>query len=977
MKSITIEIDTSTGALALADGMPYLGEKVALTFDGAEPAEGNSYRLTLFGRDGVTPLADNHADGSLDLTGAALRRAFGPCEHPRSFRTAVWEFDGDGAFIATVAQGTLAVAWSPVVPDAETGAPATLRGPQGEMGETGPQGPQGPVGPQGSQGVQGIQGIPGPVGATGPQGPMFTYEDMTPAQILDLASKLGRNKADLVAGATAGHLAGLDDRGNLTDSGIAADDVATKEFVNSSVATNTANYISDDGDPFTSLAALQAYSGPLTNNDYAFVVGTDAQGNTTYTRYKYNANAQPPSWAEEYVLNNSSFTAAQWAAITSGITSADVTKLDALPTAAELAQSLANKQDALTAQQLAAANSGATAAKVATWDGYAGQIARKADLVAGATADHLAALDANGNPTDSGIAKTDVAAAQSVTWSELKSLRDSAGLVPGRLYRITDYAATTNGNMSSQSAGHPFDVIVTADSSDRVNERARAAQHAGDQYFSGRGLHAWDVWYCLDNDANRFAWASASGKGVVYRLVDEWGNDLPYDFKGLKFKRYGVAFYTFDAGYRNGARVDVDRSLNGSDGYVTGNVMKPYTVEDNSRYMVVRHLNNNVCFGYAVEKNSWDEDCHGNTLGDRNVSTANCSFNVFGKGSRDNSFGPLFLNNTIGAVVHDCTYVYTGSNPAQDSANSATWCQANTIGPYCAGISMVRACSGNVFDYGCLDITLAQNCKQNSFGAGCSGLSLGTSCLRNMFTHGYRSASPDPVIEVPEGTNRKVFTTADDAAATPGALKKVAVTGAYSDLVGIPSLDDAVTPTSSNGVKSSGIWSAIWGVLSALPSGFSSLYDWCVAQLAGKADVSAIPYSLGTPTIIDTASSETVEGETVYYGAATLADRTANIVGVAVALDELRVTIPPAVSGKVRDFRLYVAVGVGEGRALAAPALVPVAPTGETIMIMNAEGEMPTLADGTTTESGTTVLYFTEVVDGAFLVKGEQIQEVA
>ena len=51
-------------------------------------------------------------------------------------------------------------------------------------------------------------------------------------------------------------------------------------------------------------------------------------------------------------------------------------------------------------------------------------------------------------------------------------------------------------------------------------------------------------------------------------------------------------------------------------------------------------------------------------------------------------------------------------------------------------------------------------------------------------------------------------------------------------------LDDTVTSSSANGVKSSGIWSAIWGALSALPSGFSSLYDWCVSQLAGKLDKS-------------------------------------------------------------------------------------------------------------------------------------------
>lgn len=131
--------------------------------------------------------------------------------------------------------------------------------------------------------------------------------------------------------------------------------LADKDFVNSSISTNTAYYISNNGQPFTSLAQLQAYSGPLTNNDYAFVVGTDAAGNTTYTRYKYNADTQ--TWAEEYVLNNSSFTAAQWAAINSAITSGDVEKLAALPTKAQLDALLAAKQDTLTFDNLPTKNS--------------------------------------------------------------------------------------------------------------------------------------------------------------------------------------------------------------------------------------------------------------------------------------------------------------------------------------------------------------------------------------------------------------------------------------------------------------------------------------------------------------------------------------------------------------------------------------------------------------------------------------------
>ena len=104
-------------------------------------------------------------------------------------------------------------------------------------------------------------------------------------------------------------------------------DKAVAEFVNSSIATNTANYISNNGDPFTSVEQLEAYSDPVTNNDYAFVTGTDSEGNTYYDRYKATVSGSTVTWALEYRLNNSSFTAAQWSAINSGITSALVAKI--------------------------------------------------------------------------------------------------------------------------------------------------------------------------------------------------------------------------------------------------------------------------------------------------------------------------------------------------------------------------------------------------------------------------------------------------------------------------------------------------------------------------------------------------------------------------------------------------------------------------------------------------------------------------
>lgn len=105
---------------------------------------------------------------------------------------------------------------------------------------------------------------------------------------------------------------------------------AVADFVNSSISTNTANYISNNGEPFTSVAQLEAYSGQVTNNDYAFV--TDAH-NTYYDRYKASVDSSTTpatvTWAKEYRLNNSAFTAEQWAAINSTVNSTKVSGYDA------------------------------------------------------------------------------------------------------------------------------------------------------------------------------------------------------------------------------------------------------------------------------------------------------------------------------------------------------------------------------------------------------------------------------------------------------------------------------------------------------------------------------------------------------------------------------------------------------------------------------------------------------------------------
>lgn len=93
----------------------------------------------------------------------------------------------------------------------------------------------------------------------------------------------------------------------------AENQLADKDFVNSSVATNTANFLGT----YSTLAEIEAIPNP-TNNDYAFLETEDSSGNNVYDRYKYSEEDE--QWLFEYELNNSSFTAEQWATINSGIT---------------------------------------------------------------------------------------------------------------------------------------------------------------------------------------------------------------------------------------------------------------------------------------------------------------------------------------------------------------------------------------------------------------------------------------------------------------------------------------------------------------------------------------------------------------------------------------------------------------------------------------------------------------------------------
>ena len=339
-----------------------------------------------------------------------------------------------------------------------------------------------------------------------------------------------------------------------------------------------------------------------------------------------------------------------------------------------------------------------------------------------------------------------------VTWSFLKELRDNGKLIEGTQYRITDYNCTTT-QTDTQSAGHQFDIIVTADSNNKLNEVARAIRHEGDTYFSKSKLEAWKIWYRLDNDTTHFGWADATnGKGVIYRMIDEWNNDCPYDFKNIKFRRYKIIKTSKSdlvgtyLGISDGDAMDIESDVDDSkmfytfsylgklqnlntyegkvleDASIIGNTLasdinapigvhsnniKPltdYDVVGGMSTETVQILNNIVFLTIYNAGEHYYSDCYNNSFGN------NCYGNSFGNDCYANSFGNGFQRNSF------------GNN-----------CYGNSFGNDCFANSFGNSCRYNSFGNYCFDNSFGNNCYSNSFGNYCSYNSFGNNCSYNSF----------------------------------------------------------------------------------------------------------------------------------------------------------------------------------------------------------------------------------------------------
>ena len=318
--------------------------------------------------------------------------------------------------------------------------------------------------------------------------------------------------------------------------------LASEQYVNSSVATNTAtfkgayNLVSDLS---LSTAATReqiatALAGAISqadNNDYCFVQIPTSDATPTeiasVERYKFNGTA----WAFEYALNNSGFTSAQWNALNSGITSGLVAKLSALPTNAELTNLLAGKQAVIVDLDAirSGAQAGAVSAPQATTytktevDGMVDAEENRAKLAEKANADDIDAIEAKipaaassqNKLATEGFVNSSVATATATYRGSFNIVSDLSLTIAATEQQIaTALAGEITG---ADNNDYCFVQIPAADATPTVIARV-------DRYkFDGT---AWSFEYSLNNSGFTAAQWDAINSAITSGLVTKL-SDLP------------------------------------------------------------------------------------------------------------------------------------------------------------------------------------------------------------------------------------------------------------------------------------------------------------------------------------------------------------------------------------------------------------------------------------------------------------------
>ena len=139
-----------------------------------------------------------------------------------------------------------------------------------------------------------------------------------------------------------------------------------------------------------------------------------------------------------------------------------------------------------------------------------------------------------------------------VTYTGLITLITKKELLPGCLYKITDYQTKVTGN-GCYSNEQTLTLLVMAISEERLSPNGYIIDSKG---------YIYEVKYHVDNDTNRFAFASKSGKGTIYWMKDTNNNEAPFDFISIKWDiNFDLNSYSVNKVYTFGNSSDNSKNM--------------------------------------------------------------------------------------------------------------------------------------------------------------------------------------------------------------------------------------------------------------------------------------------------------------------------------------------------------------------------------------------------------------------------------
>lgn len=274
-----------------------------------------------------------------------------------------------------------------------------------------------------------------------------------------------------------------------------------------------------------------------------------------------------------------------------------------------------------------------------------------------------------------------------VTYEELSTLIQSNELIPGSLYRMTDYQTVTDSTNGQVSVDwHKFDLILRALSSNTISRNCSAIS----EYYPKAS--EWNIVYSMDNSIQ-------GSKGIILSMTDENGNYAPYDFKSIKIKKYKISSL--------GTNIDSNENPWMVGLYIGEQSTGMYNVQDDDFKYI-----------YTFSSDTYTDassDCKGNkvdTLG-----------NIIFSGSNNKCYG---RNNVI--------YKNGNNNIIKGSNNFiGEQCYNNKIDVNTSKNIIYGMSSGNTINSESTKCVLYDSTKNNSIGNACVNIKIGSNITSTIF----------------------------------------------------------------------------------------------------------------------------------------------------------------------------------------------------------------------------------------------------